>query len=309
MWTRADLKAKAKEDLKRSYWGLVLVAFIFQLLAGGGGGGSSAGSSSGSSSDSSGGMFDGIDMSLVFTMVTVFLAVIVIALIIGIAVSVFVVNPIKVGAHRYFIEATYDQKTVNDIGIMFSMFKKGTYMNVVKVMFLKDMYVFLWSLLFIIPGIIKSYEYYMVPYILAENPQLEADDVFRLTREMMDGNKLDTWVLELSFIGWSILAVFTCGLLAIFYVNPYMQMTLAHLYETLKHRASTDYYDHSLAGNGYAYSSSYGNPGAYAQANPYADPYAKPETPNYASGDMFNPSAPLEDEFDDPYKLPDDSNN
>lgn len=307
MWTRADLKAKAKEDLKRSYWGLVLVAFIFQLLAGGGGG-SSAGSSSGSSSDSSGGLLDGIDMSLVLTMVTVFLAVFVIALLIGIAVSVFVVNPIKVGAHRYFIEATYGEKTVGDIGVMFSMFKKGTYMNVVKVMFLKDMYVFLWSLLFIIPGIIKSYEYYMVPYILAENPDLTADDVFRLTKEMMDGNKLDTWVLELSFIGWSILAVFTCGLLAIFYVNPYMQMTLAHLYETLKHRASTDYYDHSLAGNGYAYSNSYGNPGAYAQANPYADPYAQPQSPNYASGEIFNPSAPVGNEFDDPYKLPEDNN-
>lgn len=283
MWTRADLKAKAKEDLKRSYWGLVLATFIFQLLcggSGGSGGGSGSSSSSGSGSDSSGGLFDSVDMTLVLGMLTAFLAVFVIVMIVSIAITIFVANPIKVGAHRYFIEATYNQKTVNDIGIMFSMFKKGTYMNVVKVMFLKDMYVFLWSLLFVIPGIIKGYEYYMVPYILAENPDLEADDVFRLSKEMMDGNKLDTWVLELSFIGWGILAVFTCGLLAIFYVNPYMQMTLAHLYETLKHRASTDYYDHSLAGNGYAYSSSYGNPGAYAQANPYDDPYKLPDDNN-----------------------------
>jgi len=315
MWTRADLKAKAKEDLKSSYWGLVLVTFIVSLISGGGGGGSSAGSSSSdysnSSGGSSGGMFDDLDVAFIIGMITAILAVFVVVMIIGILFKAFVTNPIMVGAQRYYIEATYGQKSANDIGILFSMFKKGTYLNVVKVMFLRDMYITLWWLLFIIPGVIKSYEYHMIPYILAENPNLEADDVFRLTKEMMEGNKFDTWVLEISFIGWHILSVFTCGLLSIFYVNPYLYMTYAQLYETLKHRASTDYYDHSIAGNGYAYSNSYGNPGAYAQANPYADPYAQPQTPNYASGEMFNPSAPMEDEvnnpYSDPYKLPDDN--
>lgn len=281
MWTRADLKSKAKEDVKRSYWGLVLVSFVMAFLTGGGGG-SSAGSSSASdysglSSSDGSGLFDGIDTGFLLGMITALIVIVVIAWIIGILFVTFVTNPISVGSKRYFIEATYGQKSAGEIGILFSMFKSGTYMNVVKVMFLRDLYVGLWSLLFIIPGIVKSYEYYMIPYILAENPQLEADEVFRLTKEMMDGNKFDTWVLYLSFIGWSILAVFTCGLLAIFYLNPYMDMTFARLYETLKHRASTDYYDHSISGNGYAYSAAggqtvYGNPGAYAQADPYRLP-------------------------------------
>jgi len=297
MWTRADLKSKAKEDVKRSYWGLVLVAFVVAFLTGGGGGGgSSAGSSSSSDySGASGGASDalgGFDMALFTGLIVGMLVVFVIAFIIGIAFTTFVTNPIMVGAQRYYIEATYGQKSANEIGILFCVFKKGVYMNVVKTMFLRDVYVGLWTLLFIIPGIIKGYEYRMIPYILAENPQLESSEVFRLTKEMMDGNKWDTFVLGWSFFGWNLLSVFTCGLLSIFYVNPYMQMTYARLYETLKHRASKDYYDHSLAGNGYAYSSSYGNPGAYAQSNP-----------NYASGEMFNPSAPVDD---DPYRLPND---
>ena len=295
MWTRADLKAKAKEDVKRSYWGLVLVAFIVSLLSGGGGGGGSTGSSSGG--EGSGNMFEGVDMAYILGFLTAFLVIILIAVVIGVLVATFVINPIMVGARRYFIEAAYEQRSASDVGILFCMFKKGTYLNVVKVMFLRDMYVWLWSLLFVIPGIIKSYEYYMIPYILAENPNLDADTVFRLTKEMMDGNKMDTWVLEISFIGWHILSVFTCSLLSIFYVNPYLNMTCARLYETLKHRASMDYYDHSIAGNGYAYSTSYGNPGAYAQANPYADPYTQPQGQNYG--------APIGNDADDPYRMPD----
>ncbi len=313
MWTRADLKSKAKEDVKRSYWGLVLVSFIVALISGGSGGGSSAGSSSsGSSSGSSGsgmGMSSEELLAVLIGILAIVLVVVLIAVVLGILFATFVTNPILVGAQRYYIEATYGEKSANDIGLLFCVFKKGVYMNVVKVMFLKGLYTWLWSLLFIIPGIVKGYEYQMIPYILAENPELEAEEVFRLTKEMMDGNKFDTWVLGLSFIGWNILSVFTCGILSIFYVNPYMQMTYAHLYETLKHRASTDYYDHTIGGNGYAYSSSsaqnvYGNPGAYTQANPYADPYAQPSAPTYATGEMFNPSAPIEE---DPYTLPGDN--
>lgn len=309
MWTRADLKSKAKEDVKRSYWGLVLVSFVVAFLTGGGGGGgSSAGSSSASdyAGSSDGGSAGGFDTAFLVGLIVGMLVVFVVAFIIGIAFATFVTNPIMVGAQRYYIEATYGQKSANEIGTLFCVFKKGVYMNVVKTMFLRDLYVGLWSLLFIIPGIIKGYEYRMIPYILAENPELESSEVFRLTKEMMDGNKWDTFVLGWSFFGWNLLSVFTCGLLSIFYVNPYMKMTYARLYETLKHRASKDYYDHSLAGNGYAYSSSYGNPGAYAQPNAYGSSqgtYEQPQTPSYTTGEVFNPSAPIEE---DPYRLPGD---
>ena len=101
-------------------------------------------------------------------------------------------------------------------------------------MFLKALYVFLWSLLLVIPGIIKGYEYRMIPYILAENPGIDTKEAFAMSKQMMDGNKWNAFVLDLSFLGWIILSVFTCGILAVFYVNPYIYMTDAELYVALK---------------------------------------------------------------------------
>lgn len=314
MWTRADLKSKAKENLREGYWALVVMAMIMSFLTGGGGGGGT--SSSSVSEDEISDSFNGLSNSELMTTVFVILgivgSIVLVALIIGMLLSYFVYNPLIVGVHRYFITATYKEANFSDYNCLGHSFKKGNYMNTVKIMFLRGFYTFLWSLLFVIPGIIKAYEYRMIPYILAEDPEILAEDAFRLSKEMMDGNKWDTFVLEISFFGWHLLSIFTCGFLSIFYVNPYMYMTYTQLYEALKHRASMDYYDHSIAGNGYVYSGTYGNPGAYAQSNPYAqaDPYtnsyAQASTPNYASGEMFNPSAPIEEEApnDDPYHLP-----
>ena len=108
------------------------------------------------------------------------------------------------------------------------------YMNVVKTMFLRGLFTFLWTLLFIIPGIIKGYEYRMIPYILAENPGIDSREAFAVSKQMMDGNKWAAFVLDLSFLGWQILSVFTCGILSVFYVNPYVYMTNAELYVALK---------------------------------------------------------------------------
>ena len=287
MWTRADLKSKAKEDLQAGYWALVVMALIMQFLVGGGGGG--GGSSSSASEEELTEAFNGLGNAEIMTTILVILgivgSIILIALIMGMLLSYFVYNPLIVGVQRYFITATYKDATFSDYNCLGHGFKKGNYMNVVKIMFFRGLYTFLWSLLFIIPGIIKAYEYRMIPYILAENPEISTEDAFRLSKEMMDGNKWDAFVLELSFLGWHILSVFTCGLLSVFYVNPYMYLTYTHLYEALKHRVSTDYFDHSIPGNGFAYSGAsagaestvYGNPGAYAQANPYADPYVLPD--------------------------------
>ena len=72
---------------------------------------------------------------------------------------------------------------------MFDGFKKGRYGNIMKTMFFRNLFVFLWSLLLIVPGIIKGYEYLMVPYILAENPTMDRREVFALSKRMMDGQK------------------------------------------------------------------------------------------------------------------------
>ena len=112
------------------------------------------------------------------------------------------------------------------------------YKNSVKTLFLRDLYTVLWSLLFVIPGIIKAYEYRMMPYILADDPTLPTSEVFAQSRAMMKGNKWKAFVLDLSFIGWHILSLFTAGLLSTFYVRPYQLMTNAALYEALKYEGS-----------------------------------------------------------------------
>ena len=98
--------------------------------------------------------------------------------------------------------------------------------------FLRGLYVTLWSLLFVIPGIVKSYAYAMTPFIMAENPEMSASDAITASRELMDGHKGDLFILDLSFIGWGILAAATCniGYLAL---NPYRNAAYAAFYKDL----------------------------------------------------------------------------
>ena len=103
-------------------------------------------------------------------------------------------------------------------------------------MVLRDIFTFLWCLLFFIPGVIKHYSYRMVPYILADDPEIGAMDAITLSRRMMDGHKWNTFVLDLSFLGWDLLSALTMGLLGVFYVNPYKYSTGAELYQVLKNQ-------------------------------------------------------------------------
>ncbi len=98
---------------------------------------------------------------------------------------------------------------------------------------LVSLYTFLWSLLFIIPGIVKSYSYAMTPYILLDRPELSATDAIKESEKMMNGHKMDLFILDLSFIGWILLAMITCGI-AIFYVEPYIMATKSAFYLELK---------------------------------------------------------------------------
>ena len=93
--------------------------------------------------------------------------------------------------------------------------------------------VFLWSCLFFIPGLIKSYAYSQVYYIRQDHPEMSAKEALRASETMMDGHKMEFFLLQLSFIGWHILAAFTLGLLYLWLI-PYMQMTYVGYYERLK---------------------------------------------------------------------------
>ena len=91
------------------------------------------------------------------------------------------------------------------------------------------LYTFLWSLLFIIPGIVKSYSYAMTPYILLDRPELSATDAIKESEKMMNGHKMELFILDLSFIGWILLSMLTCGILVL-YVEPYMMATKSAFY-------------------------------------------------------------------------------
>lgn len=102
-----------------------------------------------------------------------------------------------------------------------------------KVQFFVGLFTFLWSLLFIIPGIIKSISYSMSMYILAENKGKGALECIDESKAMTNGHKAELFVLSLSFIGWVLLGMITCGI-AYIYVLPYMNATFANAYESLK---------------------------------------------------------------------------
>jgi len=148
--------------------------------------------------------------------------------------SVFVGGAMEVGKCRILTMCRYGEI---DLGQLFFAFKQGRYWNTIKIIFLRNLYAFLWSLLFIVPGIVKSLEYWMIPYIIAENPGISKERAFELSRMATQGEKWNIFVLQLSFIGWIILGwIAGCGIGVIF-VTPYIEATQAELYGALRYKA------------------------------------------------------------------------
>lgn len=121
---------------------------------------------------------------------------------------------------------------------MFDGFRAGLGSNIITGL-LVTLYTFLWSLLFVIPGIVKSYSYAMTFYILADNPDMAPSEAITRSREMMNGNKWRLFCLDFSFIGWLLLSALTCGILS-FWVMPYTEMARVEFYESLKGTQPTD---------------------------------------------------------------------
>ena len=108
----------------------------------------------------------------------------------------------------------------------------GDFWCAFKVNFFVGLFTSLWSLLFFIPGIIKGISYSMAPYILAENEGKPALECINESKAMTEGHKMELFVLELSFIGWHLLALVTFGLSYI-YVTPYLSTTRAGFYRSI----------------------------------------------------------------------------
>ncbi len=151
--------------------------------------------------------------------------------VIALAFTILVADPLIVGEKKYFLKARRNNNT--KIGVITEVFQKRHWFHIAIIMFLRNIYNALWYLT-IIGGIIKTYEYRMIPYILADNPNTERKEAFRLSKQMMMGNKWRTFILDLSFLGWNFVSVLTFGILSILYVNPYNATTMTELYVVLK---------------------------------------------------------------------------
>ena len=116
---------------------------------------------------------------------------------------------------------------------MFEGYNKELFSRVLTTTLLYYVYIFLWCLLLIIPGLIKSYSYAMTPYILKDNPEMKNNAAIEESMRMMDGHKLELFLLDLSFIGWVILSILTCCI-GFLWLVPYMNMARVNFYEDLK---------------------------------------------------------------------------
>ncbi len=238
MWNRIELKEDSKTLLRLNYWPFVLVAFIHAIVSGSIAGRSSSVNVTRDWQDLYGDGYYGYDeYSFLEEAVSFLLPFLGLAMItalgmwmVMILLNIFLLNPLEVGCKRYMTMAREVKPQYNEMIFAF----KNYYGNVVKTMFLRNLYTALWTLLFIVPGIVKSYEYRMIPYLMAEYPDMAPYEAFRISKEMMMGNKWETFVLDLSFFGWNLLSSLTLGLVGIFYAGPYQMLTNSALYLTLK---------------------------------------------------------------------------
>lgn len=135
---------------------------------------------------------------------------------------------VQVGYARFLLKQ-YDNENP-EISDLFSMSDHfGRYFLQA---FLKSLYIFLWSLLFVIPGLIAAYSYAMTPFILAENPYISANEAIAQSKQIMQGHKAKLFWLDLTFIGWSLLCVMTFGIGNIF-LSPYRNAAYTTFYRSI----------------------------------------------------------------------------
>lgn len=199
MRTRAELKAMAKEQIKGKIGALFLVTAVISVISG--------------------------LASLILSLVP--LGSLIAAVIITPAFSLSLVR-------IYLALVNLDWKP--EVKDAFSGF--DDFWTAFKASFLTGLFTFLWSLLLIIPGIIKGYSYSMAMYIVAGNPGISAREAINRSKEMMEGHKMELFILYLSFYGWMLLTVLTIGIAGIWTI-PYMTATLTNFYNERKPKEAT----------------------------------------------------------------------
>lgn len=213
----ALLRQRARENL-RNNWGIsvaaAFVAAIFGALL------------------SSGNVSLNIDQDIMYELPDIVVQILAlwasVSGVLGLA-SFIIGGVVQLGYCRFLLNQ-HDGKphSLSDLFSQFDRFGTGFAQA-----FLRGLYIFLWSLLLVIPGIVKSYSYAMTPFILAEYPDLTAIQAIEMSKKIMDGHKGELFMLGLSFIGWSLLNILTLGIGSLF-LNPYMNAAYAAFYRQLQ---------------------------------------------------------------------------
>lgn len=233
MKNASDFRKIARDSLT-GRWGIaVLTGLVASLL---GGSGSSTFnfnlSFTGSSSSESSASFSDLSTAVqdIPSTVTGFLigfVGIILLVALAFAVAFFVLSSVVGTGYAKFNLELLNRQEKPAIERLFSYFSHWKSLTVANL--LRSVYIFLWSLLFIIPGILASYSYAMTSYILAEDPDIPASEAIARSKEMMAGNRWRLFCLEISFIGWAILCTFTCGI-GFLWLTPYQQAAKAAFY-------------------------------------------------------------------------------
>ena len=296
---RAAIKERAKQILKKNHWLCVVVTLLSTLVPGLLAGGTSFNVNFNETTTvppppTTTVPFEDFDPLLLVGAMAFGLCASILALV----VQAFVTNQLIVGGNRFFLKFRKNNPT--DIGELFQSYKDKTFLNVAKVTFIRDIFVFLWSMLFVIPGIIKSFEYWAVDYILAVRPDMPYNKALDLSKKMMQGHKMDAFVMGLSFFGWYLLSAFTCGILPVVYVNPYVKIAMVELYAEIREDAVRrgivspydvpDYMDYQPQSPYYPYYNA--NPAQPMNGTQAPNSYYQPQAQQTAPNAPFTPVNP-----------------
>lgn len=236
MLSISELKLQGKAAMKANYKNSVIAGIILALFGVGAFSGVRSTTSSSEVEDLTNSASELTPEQIAIIAAAVIGAGLVIT-IIALVLKIFVYNPLAVGAYRFF------RLNIEDNNTSLAVVKEGfgEYGRVFLTLFLRDLFLWLWFMLFFIPGIIKCYSYRLVPYIIKDNPELSATEVITKSREMMNGYKGKAFLLDLSFIGWFLLTGLTCGILGVFFTNPYYYNTGAALYADIKKNSNNNF--------------------------------------------------------------------
>ena len=228
MLSRKELKTEAKEVLRNHYWLSVICGLLLAI----GAAVSQAFHHIASVIRTGEEFLNIIENPRLYEITLWFLAGAAFGAVIFILLRIFFTNVLTVGAAEFFLDCNYDEPV--SFKTMFEGFKGENYIHNVHTLFVRDLYVLLWSCLLIVPGIIKALEYAMVDFIIAEMPEADYKKALMISSKLMEGYKWRYFVLELSFIAWYLLDILTLGVLDKLWVQPYRNHTRAGFYLELK---------------------------------------------------------------------------